>query len=256
MSDTFPNDIIIQGITLKGKIFRPSDWSERLSGILSSFDQGNRRLAYHEYVRPLLINQIRCVVVDKKLEKINEGMFRFLMDFANDNHLRICDGSEVHTVKLEAKPASSAPETPERYRIEEIHADNTAAAFPAMQALRTHLNSVNDFVELVNHTLRPRGYQLMGIFEEGRKQALAVCGFRFKHNLAWGRYLGIDDLSTLPEHRHQGFGKRLLEDVIARAEEKNLPVHVDSAVGIERQNAHRLYFNAGFRISSHHFMRD
>lgn len=258
MSDTFLNDIIIQGITLKGKVFRPSDWSERLSGILSSFDQGNRRLSYHEHVRPLLINQIRCVVVDKNLEKINEGMFRFLMDFANDNHLRICDGSEVDSVRLDVQPAATAKApTQERYRVDDIPPECTAIAFPAMQALRTHLTSVDDFVELVNHSLRLRGYRLIGVFEEGRKQALAVCGYRIKHNLAWGNYLGVDDLSTLPEHRQHGLGKRLLEHIIDIAQkEGGLPIHIDSAVGIERQNAHRLYFNAGFRISSYHFMRD
>ena len=32
-----PYEIIIQGITSEGRTFRPSDWAERLSGILASF---------------------------------------------------------------------------------------------------------------------------------------------------------------------------------------------------------------------------
>ncbi len=33
-------------------------------------------------------------------------------------------------------------------------------------------------------------------------------------------------------------------------------VHLDSGVGTDRTAAHRLYFSAGYHISSHHFARD
>lgn len=255
MSESFPNDIIIQGITNRGKTFRPSDWSERLSGILSSFDQ-DHRLAYHSYVRPLLINHVRCVVVDKKLETLNPAMFRFLTDFASDNDLKVCDGTEAHTISAKIPEKKQAVEA-SPYRISEIPAHETAQAFPAMLALRPQLPSAAAFVEEVNGVLRNEGYRLIGIFEEGRTQALAVCGFRVNHNLAWGKHLSIDDLSTLPEHRGQGFAKQLLEFIHEEAQRLGrLPIHADSAVGIERQEAHRLYFNSGFRISSYHFMRD
>jgi hypothetical protein len=32
-------------------------------------------------------------------------------------------------------------------------------------------------------------------------------------------------------------------------------IHLDSGVGLERADAHRLYMNAGMAISSHHFAR-
>jgi hypothetical protein len=32
-------------------------------------------------------------------------------------------------------------------------------------------------------------------------------------------------------------------------------LHLDSGVGPEREDAHRLYFNAGLRITSYHFAR-
>ena len=53
-----PYEIVIQGVTNNNKRFRPSDWAERLCGILSSFDQGHR-LSYHQWVRPILIDNIR-----------------------------------------------------------------------------------------------------------------------------------------------------------------------------------------------------
>jgi hypothetical protein len=34
---------------------------------------------------------VRCVAVDKKLQKIDPQVFQFLMDFAKDNDLRIVD---------------------------------------------------------------------------------------------------------------------------------------------------------------------
>lgn len=85
-----PYEIIIQGLTSDGHVFRPSDWAERLSGVLASFGN-NQKLAYHEFVRPLLLEGVRCVAVDKKLEKVNPKAFQFLLDFAHDNNLRVVD---------------------------------------------------------------------------------------------------------------------------------------------------------------------
>lgn len=85
-----PYEIVIQGITSEGRTFRPSDWAERLAGILSSFDT-HQKLSYHAFVRPMMLDSVRCVAVDKKLEKIHPQIFHFLMDFAKDNDLRIVD---------------------------------------------------------------------------------------------------------------------------------------------------------------------
>jgi len=85
-----PDEIVIYGTTSNGKTFRPSDWAERLCGILSSFDKGNR-LSYHQWVRPLLIGKVRSVTVGKRLATINPPMFQFLMDFAATNGLQVLD---------------------------------------------------------------------------------------------------------------------------------------------------------------------
>ena len=39
----------------------------------------------------MMLDNVRCVAVDKKLEKIQPAVYRFLMDFAKDNDLRIVD---------------------------------------------------------------------------------------------------------------------------------------------------------------------
>ena len=86
-----PYEIVIQGMTSEGRVFRPSDWAERLSGILASFESDQKKLEYHAYVRPLMLENVRCVAVDKKLEKIDPRVFQFLMSFAHDNDLRVLD---------------------------------------------------------------------------------------------------------------------------------------------------------------------
>lgn len=267
-----PYEIIIHGTTSNGKVFRPSDWAERLCGILSSFDKGNR-LSYHEWVHPILVDKIRCVAVDKKLEEINPSMFRFLMDFAADNDLRVMDCQSLMDEQAAAK--ETAAQTPlvaggaavqeavaEQQKAEtvqsvlrEIGEEETAVAFAALSILRTTLNDVSRFVEQVNTHQRPQGYRLLGIFEEGKTNAVAVCGFREQTNLASGRHIHIDDVVTIPQGRSKGYAARLLAEVQKIAEESGIrKIHVQSDVGSERTPAHRLYFESGFEIDAFHFV--
>jgi len=89
-------DFIIQGMTNAGKIFRPSDWADRLCGIMARFhpdgDNGrNRHLQYSPYVLPSMIEGLRCVMVDGRLRTLEPLAYHFLLDFAKDNDLRIID---------------------------------------------------------------------------------------------------------------------------------------------------------------------
>ncbi len=80
-------EIIIEGKTLDGKKFRPSDWDERLCGILSQFSNG--KLSYHEFIRPVIRDGIHGIAVDEQLEKESPEAFKFIMDFVKDNQLQI-----------------------------------------------------------------------------------------------------------------------------------------------------------------------
>lgn len=82
--------IVIQGVTQKGRAFRPSDWSERLCGIMISFG-GNHQMRYSPYVRPVMLDGVRCVVVEPDLAEIEPRAYRFLLDFARDNELVVID---------------------------------------------------------------------------------------------------------------------------------------------------------------------
>ena len=125
-----------------------------------------------------------------------------------------------------------------------------------MRALRTHLRDEADFVERVDDVQRPQGYRLVAAFAEGADRVVAVAGFRVIENLAWARSLYVDDLSTLPEARGRGHGGRLLEWCAEEGARQGCDqLHLDSGVGPERSDAHRLYFNQGLRITSFHFAR-
>jgi hypothetical protein len=80
---------IIMGITREGKTFRPSDWADRLCGILSAFDQNNRT-TYSPYVRPgCNLTGQKAVIVDARLNQIDPLAYKFVVDFANDNNLQV-----------------------------------------------------------------------------------------------------------------------------------------------------------------------
>ncbi len=84
-------EFVIQGVTVDGKPFRPSDWAERLCGVMSAFGADNR-MQYSPYVHPVTAAGVRCVVVDVRLEEVEPMAYRFLLSFAKDNELKTRDG--------------------------------------------------------------------------------------------------------------------------------------------------------------------
>ena len=87
-------EFFIQGVTSNGKQFRPSDWAERLCGAMSCFrPEGGRNahLQYSPYVRPILLNGIRSVVVNEELREIEPLAYHFVMNFAKDNDLQVAN---------------------------------------------------------------------------------------------------------------------------------------------------------------------
>ena len=91
-----PTDFIIQGVTSQGQLFRPSDWADRLCGIMSRFHPNartsyDRHLQYSPYVQPALIEGVRSVLVDARLYALEPMAYHFLQSFASDNDLRTID---------------------------------------------------------------------------------------------------------------------------------------------------------------------
>lgn len=84
------NEIIIQGITRAGKPFRPSDWVDRMCSTYASFG-ADRKLRYSPYLKPRVIEGVRCLAVDLKLRDTNPEGFNQLMYFAEENQLSVLD---------------------------------------------------------------------------------------------------------------------------------------------------------------------
>jgi hypothetical protein len=98
---------LIKGITHTGKVFRPSDWAERLCGVMSAFrPPGQQQLAghlqYSPYVVPTTIGNMKCVIVDQRLEGLEPMAMDFVISFARDNDLpfeELSEDSSGHTPK-------------------------------------------------------------------------------------------------------------------------------------------------------------
>ena len=86
------NEFVILGITTDGTTFRPSDWAERLAGVMSSF--GGGRLGYSPYCYPVTANNVKSVVVHLKLKDIEPMAYGFLLNFARDNDLQMRQGRD------------------------------------------------------------------------------------------------------------------------------------------------------------------
>ena len=81
-------EIFVQGLTRDGKPFRPSDWVDRMCSSFATFGE-NRKLRYSPYLRPEVLNGVRCLAVDMQLKDINPEGFEQLMQFADENQLNM-----------------------------------------------------------------------------------------------------------------------------------------------------------------------
>ena len=99
-------EIVIVGTTAAGRTFRPSDWAERLCGMMSVFSE-DRHLSYSPYLKPVMSAGVRCVVVDVELKRIDPTAYEFLFGFARDNELTLRPGRK--DIRPEAVEAAAQP---------------------------------------------------------------------------------------------------------------------------------------------------
>ena len=87
-------EIIIQGLTKAGKPFRPSDWVDRMCSTYATFG-ADRKLRYSPYLKPRVVDGVRCLAVDLKLKEVNPEGYAQLKQFAEENQLGITDADGV-----------------------------------------------------------------------------------------------------------------------------------------------------------------
>ena len=83
---------LILGITTEGRTFRPSDWAERLCGAIAEYNNGC--LVYSDLAYPVTRNGQIGMVIETLLSNENPTIYSFLMNFAQDNRLKIIVGRE------------------------------------------------------------------------------------------------------------------------------------------------------------------
>ena len=123
------------------------------------------------------------------------------------------------------------------------------ACFSVLSQLRTEIKE-EKFLSIVRKQYK-RGYQLTSVKSDGA--VIAVAGFHFQENLAWGKHLYIEDLVTDKNQRSIGVGHMLLNWLLEAARENSCEqLHLDS--GIQRKDAHRFYEREGMIFTSHHYV--
>lgn len=117
--------------------------------------------------------------------------------------------------------------------------------------LRPHLTE-EVFMKMAIEMLT-EGYQIAYIHDG--EEVVAAIGFRYLQMLYNGKQIYIDDLTTSDKARGKGYGTTLLNFVTDLAIQQGFDcISLDS--GPSRHTAHRLYLNNGFKIMSHHFVKE
>lgn len=96
-------EVFIQGITSQGRAFRPSDWAERLAGVMSQFRPGGAQpgshLSYSPWCVPTAIGGVKCVIVHRDLQKHEPMAWDFVLNFAKDNDLQLVEACSLPDAK-------------------------------------------------------------------------------------------------------------------------------------------------------------
>ena len=95
MVSSTAKEVFIQGVTRDGRTFRPSDWAERLAGVMSSFRPGGAQpgshLNYSPWCIPTVIDEVKCVIVHRDLRDYEPMAWDFCLNFAKDNNLQVAE---------------------------------------------------------------------------------------------------------------------------------------------------------------------
>jgi len=91
-------ELLILGITTENRPFRPSDWTERICGIIAGYDSKGR-WAYSELAQPIIHESKVGVKIKTALAEVNPDAYQFIIGFAQNNHLRIIPSGKIISAK-------------------------------------------------------------------------------------------------------------------------------------------------------------
>lgn len=84
-------EFVIKGITVEGEVFQPADWAERLCDSLARTGADGRK-TYSSYVRPMVTEGIKSVLVRVALQKADPGAFDMIKRYIAENRLMVRSG--------------------------------------------------------------------------------------------------------------------------------------------------------------------
>jgi GNAT superfamily N-acetyltransferase len=117
--------------------------------------------------------------------------------------------------------------------------------FTALKELRSNLEK-NNFLDEIRKLQIEQGYNLAYI--EKNEEAVSVIGFHIRENLALGKYLHINDLSTIKAYKNKGFASELTSWALEYAQTKKCnQIFIDL---YENPEAESLCKKKGFEIVS------
>lgn len=121
-------------------------------------------------------------------------------------------------------------------------------AFPAFESLRPRM-TLEAFLANRQNCL-DGGYQLLGLVVD--EKVVCVAGISVRPHVEHKRQLEIEDFSIHPANKRKGYGKQVLEWIVAYAGENNcFRIKIDS--GTSREEAHLFYKSIGFSQTGFRF---
>lgn len=97
-------EVFILGINAQGKSFRPSDWAERLAGVMCQFRPGGAspgsHIQYSPWCYPTTVGKVKCVIVSGQLREAEPMAWDFVINFARDNELQITEACTLPDPKV------------------------------------------------------------------------------------------------------------------------------------------------------------
>ncbi len=82
--------LVIKGMTRAGKVFRPSDWAQRLAGAAGS-RMADGSFRFHPQVQVAVVEGTSAIVIDVDLARTNPKLYAFLLKFGCSNELQLSE---------------------------------------------------------------------------------------------------------------------------------------------------------------------
>ncbi|MCP5266051.1 MAG: DUF3579 domain-containing protein [Burkholderiaceae bacterium] len=133
-SNSPATSFLILGLTQEGRRFRPSDWTDRLCGVMSSYrpkGMPQDRLSYSPYVMPTMHEGAKCVRVDARIHGLEPMAYHFLRGFAHDNALQVVEVAAAKPSPMAQDAGQAGDKTDDGVRAAPVADDRIYVKSPA-----------------------------------------------------------------------------------------------------------------------------